>query len=88
MNIDAEELLAQIRKDFPTQYQLAHQQVTIAKQERELQRLSAELAAVRDGDRAFGVARPTDTADPIMNTNGRRTGQHSQHPFVAVNRRQ
>jgi hypothetical protein len=48
MNLDADELLARFRRDYPMPYQLVQQQLIIDKQYDEIQALKAELAAARD----------------------------------------
>jgi hypothetical protein len=59
VNIDADELLARIRRDYPTQYQLCQQQLIIELQYDEIQRLKTELTATRD------VPAPAEETPPI-----------------------
>lgn len=50
MNIEAEELLARIRRDYPMPYQLSQQQLIIDKQYEEIQQLRAELVVARESN--------------------------------------
>lgn len=57
MNIDADELLGRLRRDYPMPYQLVSQQLIIDKQYQEIQQLKAEIAALREtAGKATGTA--------------------------------
>lgn len=57
MNIEADELLARIRRDYPMPYQLSQQQLIIDKQYEEIQKLRAELTVARESNtKATGSA--------------------------------
>ncbi len=57
MNLDADELLARLRRDYPMPYQLAQQQLIIDKQYEQIQQLKAEITALREAaGKATGTA--------------------------------
>lgn len=71
MNIDADALLARIRREYPMQYQLCQMNLTIDLQAAEIERLQAELAEVRggqdhNGDDAVPIGDPPLYGQPMQ----------------------